>query len=44
MSEQLENTNDELESDDPEYDGDLGDGAKTRGTGSGAGIIGINPT
>ena len=42
MSEQLENVNDEVEDDEVEYDGDLGDGAKKGG--SSAGIIGINPT
>lgn len=44
MSEQLENTNDALDADEVEddYEGDLGDGAKKGG--SGAGIIGINPT
>ena len=39
MSEQTENTDAELESDDPEYDGDLGDGSRKKG--SGAGIIGL---
>ena len=39
MSEQPENTDAELESDDPEYDGDLGDAAKKKG--SSAGIIGL---
>lgn len=40
MSEQTENTSDELEGDkaETEYEGDLGDGAKK---GSGAGIIGL---
>lgn len=37
MSEQLENTTDEVEDD---YEGDLGDGAKGKGTG--AGIIGLD--
>lgn len=41
MSEQLENTSADLEADDmqDDYEGDLGDGAKKRG--SGAGIIGL---
>ena len=38
MSEQPENTNEELESNEPEYEGDMGDGAKK---GSSAGIIGL---
>ena len=42
MSEQAEDTDAALESDDAEYDGDLGDGAQKKG--SGAGIIGIPPT
>lgn len=42
MSEQIENTNTELEADsvDDEYEGDLGDGARTKG--SSAGIIGLD--
>jgi hypothetical protein len=41
MSEQMEDVNTALESDETEdaYEGDLGDAAKTRGTG--AGIIGL---
>ena len=40
MSEQLENANAELEDDEVEYEGDLGDG--TKGKGSSAGIIGLD--
>ena len=43
MAEQMENVNTSLEADDEvddDYEGDLGDGAK--GKGSGAGIIGLD--